>query len=64
MSNKDPRVIWLPPYVSPHKAETRTDAEWERIFRQRVQANIARRQTVNLFRPDEEVPMFLRSQAT
>jgi len=63
VNRRDPRVIWLKPYLDPRPIETRTDAEWERIFRARVQANIARRQKVNLFRPDEEVPAFLKLQA-
>lgn len=63
MKTRDPSIVWLRPYVDPRKAESRTDAEWERIWRQRVKANEARRQKVNLFRPDEEVPAFLRLQA-
>lgn len=63
MSKKDPSIIWLRPYLDPRKAESRTDVEWERIWRQRVKANEARRERTNLFRPDEEVPAFLKLQA-
>jgi len=59
---KDPNILWLPHWVETRKSEHRSDAEWERIFRQGVRIRELRLRSQNIFRPDEEIPMYLRKQ--
>lgn len=60
---RDPNIFWLPPHVDPRRVEHRTDAEWEMIFKKRVRENEQRRAGMVLYKPDDELPAFLKRQA-
>lgn len=62
---RDPRVIFLPPHVSPYADlpyVPPTDAQYEAMWRERVKANEERRK---IRAPVSEIfiPAFLRRQA-